>query len=184
MVARLVRDPFDREGWFFELKWDDFRAIAETDGAGGVKLYSRRHNDFKRRFPPIVDALATLKSPTILDGEIVALDESGTSLFEWLVNRGQQKGTLVYYVFDCLMLSGQHLRQQPLHKRKEKLKRILKNQPRLLYVDHMEREGLASLPAHWRWVWRTRRRSCDRTTNTNRTWNQTVGTVKKSTETS
>ena len=22
MVARLVRDPFDREGWLFELKWD------------------------------------------------------------------------------------------------------------------------------------------------------------------
>jgi len=38
MVARLVRDPFDREGWLFELKWDGFRTIAETDG---VKLYSR-----------------------------------------------------------------------------------------------------------------------------------------------
>jgi bifunctional non-homologous end joining protein LigD len=32
MVARLVRDPFDRKGWLFELKWDGFRAIAETDG--------------------------------------------------------------------------------------------------------------------------------------------------------
>jgi len=31
MVARLVRDPFDREGWLFELKWDSFRAIAEKD---------------------------------------------------------------------------------------------------------------------------------------------------------
>jgi len=38
MVAKLVREPFDREGWFFELKWDGFRAIAETDGAGMVKL--------------------------------------------------------------------------------------------------------------------------------------------------
>jgi len=70
-----VRDPFDREGWLFELKWDGFRAIADTDGAGGVKLYSRRHNDFKKRFPPITDALANLKNVVILDGEIVALDE-------------------------------------------------------------------------------------------------------------
>ena len=45
MVARLVRDPFDRDGWFFELKWDGFRAIAETDGQGAVKLYSRNQND-------------------------------------------------------------------------------------------------------------------------------------------
>ena len=35
MVARLFRDPFDRAGWFFELKWDGFRAIAEVDGAHG-----------------------------------------------------------------------------------------------------------------------------------------------------
>ena len=69
MVAGLVRDPFGREGWFFELKWDGFRAIAETDDAGGVKLYSRRHNDFKKRFPPTVDALAGLKQATILYGE-------------------------------------------------------------------------------------------------------------------
>jgi len=41
MVALLVRDPFDREGWLFELKWDGFRTIAETDGTDGVKLYSR-----------------------------------------------------------------------------------------------------------------------------------------------
>jgi len=33
MVARLVREPFDGEGWLFELKWHGFRAIAESDGA-------------------------------------------------------------------------------------------------------------------------------------------------------
>ena len=37
MVARLVRDPFDREGWLFELKWDGFRAIAQTDGQGAAE---------------------------------------------------------------------------------------------------------------------------------------------------
>ena len=58
MVARLVRDRFDREGWLFELKWDGFRTIAETDGTDGVKLYSRNQSDFKKRFPPIADALA------------------------------------------------------------------------------------------------------------------------------
>jgi bifunctional non-homologous end joining protein LigD len=101
MVARLVQDPFDREGWLFELKWDGFRAIAETDGQGATKLYSRNHNDFKKRFPPIAQALGELGRPTILDGEIVALDEKGHPRFEWLVNRGPQRGTLVSYVFDC-----------------------------------------------------------------------------------
>jgi bifunctional non-homologous end joining protein LigD len=42
MVARLVPDPFDREGWLFELKWDGFRATAEIDVGRKVKLYSRK----------------------------------------------------------------------------------------------------------------------------------------------
>jgi bifunctional non-homologous end joining protein LigD len=52
MVARLEPLPFDRGGWLFELKWDGFRAIAEIDAGSKVKLYSRRHNDFTKRFPP------------------------------------------------------------------------------------------------------------------------------------
>jgi hypothetical protein len=51
MVARLLKEPFDRKGSIFEIKWDEFRAIAEVDGVGGVKLYSRWHNSFNKRFP-------------------------------------------------------------------------------------------------------------------------------------
>jgi hypothetical protein len=58
-------------------------------------------------------------------------------------NRGPQKGTLIYYVFDLLKLGEVNLRGEPLRKRKEKLKRVLKGQQRLLYVDDMEREGFA-----------------------------------------
>lgn len=143
MVARLVREPFDRAGWLFELKWDGFRAVAETDGQGAVKLYSRNQNDFKKRFPAIAEALAELKRPAILDGEIVALDEHGFPRFEWLISRGRQKGILVYYVFDLLMLDGKDLRALPLIKRKTLLERLLKPFPLLNYVDHVEAEGLA-----------------------------------------
>jgi hypothetical protein len=37
-------DFVDREGWLFELKWDGFRAIAESDTARKVQLSSRNHN--------------------------------------------------------------------------------------------------------------------------------------------
>ena len=46
-----------------------------------------------------------------------------------------------------LKLGEIDLTGEPLRKRKEKLKRLLKNQRRLLYVDHMEREGLAMFAA-------------------------------------
>ena len=64
----------------------------------------------------------------MLDGEIVALDEQGHPRFEWLVNRGSQQGTLVYYAFDLLMLDCKDLRGLPLLTRKVRLQRLLKNQ--------------------------------------------------------
>jgi bifunctional non-homologous end joining protein LigD len=127
----------------FELKWDGFRAIAERHPGGHVSLYSRNQKDFRKRFRPIAEALAELKRPAILDGEIVALDDHGHSRFEWLVNRGPQRGTLVYYVFDLLMLDGKDLGQLPLMKRKQRLARLLAEHPHLLEVEHIEQEGLA-----------------------------------------
>ena len=46
--------------WLHEIKHDGFRIIARKDGAE-VKLYSRPGNDFTRRFPLIVEALANLR---------------------------------------------------------------------------------------------------------------------------
>lgn len=141
MVAKLVKDPFDREGWLFELKWDGFRAIAEKDKLG-IRLYSRNHNDFKKRFPVIAQAISALDHVT-LDGEIVALDEHGHPRFEWLVNRGPQKGTIVYYVFDLLRLGDKDLRPEPLYRRKSLLQKLLRKNDTLRYVDHVETQGLA-----------------------------------------
>ena len=59
-----------------------------------------------------------------------------------LINRGSQTGTLVYYVFDLLKLCDVDLRWEPLLKRKRLLQRLEKGHPGILYVDHMEREGL------------------------------------------
>jgi ATP dependent DNA ligase domain len=55
----------------------------------------------------------------------------------------QPKDTLVYCVFDLLMLDGKDLRQVPLVKRKQRLARFLAGHPRLLDVEHTEKEGLA-----------------------------------------
>ena len=163
MVARLVRDPFDREGWLFELKWDGFRAIAETDGQGAVKLYSRNHNDFKKRFPPIAQALAELGRPAILDGEIVALDEQGHPRFEWLVNRGPQRGTLVYYVFDLLMLDGKDLRQLAAPET-QTAPCPAADRPSAPARRGTHRKTTASRcsPERWRWVWKASSRRMPR----------------------
>jgi bifunctional non-homologous end joining protein LigD len=60
----------------YELKLDGFRALAIQIQAQ-AKLRSRNDNDFSSRYPAIVKVLASLSDCTVINGEVVALDESG-----------------------------------------------------------------------------------------------------------
>ena len=57
-----------------DLKLDGYRALAVKSGTG-VTLFSRRRKSLNRQFPHIVDALADLPEGTVVDGELVALDD-------------------------------------------------------------------------------------------------------------
>jgi ATP-dependent DNA ligase len=78
MMASLIKDPFDSPDWIFEIKMDGYRAIAMTDSAGKARIWSRNRLPLKPKFPTVRDAVGELNlRSTILDGEIVALDEKG-----------------------------------------------------------------------------------------------------------
>ena len=81
--AKLPED----DAWLIELKLDGFRAIAFKTG-GKVHLRSRNNKDFNGRYPAIVRGLSNMPDETVLDGEIVALDESGRPSFNVLQNYG------------------------------------------------------------------------------------------------
>ena len=75
MPASSVKKPFDSPDWIFETKLDGYRAIAVIDATGKARIWSRNHLPLEPKFPTVADAVNHLKlSSTILDGEIVALD--------------------------------------------------------------------------------------------------------------
>ena len=91
--------------WLYELKLDGYRALAIKRG-GKVHLLSRNNNDFNARYPRIVKALANVPDETVIDGEIVALDERGRPSFNSLQNYGSTGAPLHFFIFDVLILKG------------------------------------------------------------------------------
>jgi bifunctional non-homologous end joining protein LigD len=136
--AELIRlqSPFDDHRFIFELKHDGFRALAYVT-PNGCRLVSRRGNIYKS-FRSLCDSLSTLDCSAVLDGEIVMLDETGRPKFYDLLRR---RGEPVFYAFDCLWQDGKDVRPLPLLRRKEKLERIVRAHPSVLFAQHVESFG-------------------------------------------
>ena len=126
LLLRTDRLPEGLE-WSYEIKFDGYRALA-IKTSDKVQLRSRNDNDFSERYPRITAAVAALPNETVIDGEVVALDESGKPSFQTLQNYGSSGAPLYFYVFDLLVLSGRNVMDQPLVKRRELLeKQVLPN---------------------------------------------------------
>ena len=120
MQATRWPAPFDDEDWWFEIKWDGYRAIVGSD-QGKVRARSRRGLDLIGPFPE----LARLAFPdgVVVDGEITAFDEEGRPSFSLLQRRTGFGGTgtaasvgVNLVVFDVLF-RGEDLTTRPYEER-------------------------------------------------------------------
>ena len=145
MMAETAKAPFDSPDWIFEIKLDGYRAITVFDAAGKPHLWSRNGLPLEGKFPAIAQAVSKLKlRSTILDGEIVAVDENGIPRFQ-LLQRFQKQPTAptLYYVFDVLWHNGDDLTGKALLERKGVLERILKPTTGIQLGSYTELEGKA-----------------------------------------
>jgi bifunctional non-homologous end joining protein LigD len=141
MLASPNSSAFDDPDWIFEIKWDGYRAIAETGGKD-VRLYSRNGLSFAEGYPPITEELRRIKRSMVLDGEIVALDAEGRPDFQKLQHAAEEKEVvLVYHVFDLLELDGKDLTALPLFERKALLEKALPSGDHIQYCDHIATRG-------------------------------------------
>jgi bifunctional non-homologous end joining protein LigD len=117
MYALGVQNLPDGPDWLYEIKFDGYRCIAGKD-SNGVSLWSRRGNLFTAQFPAIAQACKQLPVNTIVDGEIVALDENGRNSFNLLQHHRSKASGIRYYLFDVLVYRGKSLIDAPLSKRR------------------------------------------------------------------
>ena len=105
------------EKWTFEIKFDGYRCIAVKCGKA-VTLFSRNKKVLNKRFPGVVDALASLDGDFVLDGELVALDSQGRPSFQVLQNNLSRSLPVYFYCFDLLNRDGETLVTLPIERRR------------------------------------------------------------------
>lgn len=142
MLARETDTPFSDDGWLYEIKWDGYRAIAETGRS--LRFYSRNGISFPDKYPVLAAALKDIKTRMVLDGEIVAFNEHGLPDFQLLQHYAEQPDIpLAYYVFDLLSLKGRSLENKTLLERKELLEQNLPANELVRYCGHVAGDGEA-----------------------------------------
>ena len=145
----LVKAVPAGDAWLHEPKYDGYRIGCLVEPSG-VRLVSRRGNDWTASFPEIAAAARGLGA-CALDGEIAALDAHGRTSFQRLQNAfgAGARPRLVYFVFDLLSLAGEDLRRLPLEDRKALLEGLLAPRPTgaILYTPHAIGDGAAVFAA-------------------------------------
>jgi hypothetical protein len=104
--CQLVRSGFSK------IKLDGYRCIAVKQGKD-IALFPRHKKVLNRRFPGVVDALASLKGDFDLDGEVVVLDLEGRPSFQLLHGAVSASLPTHFYAFDVLDKNGELLGISP-----------------------------------------------------------------------
>ena len=123
MYALAIKNLPEGQDWLYEVKFDGYRCLAGRRN-NGVTLWSRRGNLFTAQFPDIARACEQLPADTLLDGEIVAVDESGRVSFNLLQHHRSKAQALLFYAFNVLIHRGKSLLNVPLEERRKILGEI------------------------------------------------------------
>jgi bifunctional non-homologous end joining protein LigD len=136
-----AKHPPAGSGWIHEIKHDGFRIIAQRE-VDRVRLITRNGHDFSGRFPLIVAAIAALPAQScVLDGEAIACDERGLSVFE-MIRWRRHDNAVTLCAFDLLELDGEDLRREPIEVRKATLKGLLRRaRAGVSFNRHFEVDG-------------------------------------------
>jgi ATP-dependent DNA ligase len=130
MEAKLVSDLPDEEGWQFEPKWDGFRALIFRQG-DEVQIMSKSGKPLSRYFPEVVEVFRKADCGAfVLDGELI-LPIADVLSFDALqarlhpaasrIERLARETPAQVMLFDCLMVDGRDLLEQPLAERRPHL---------------------------------------------------------------
>jgi DNA ligase-1 len=140
MLAAEVKSSEEGISYFhdaqIEDKYDGIRAQVHC-GEGRVRIFSRTQDEISEAFPELIPVFASSSEPVVLDGEILAWDETdggGALPFSALQRRLGRKRVsekmmaetpVVYVAFDVLYAAGNLTIDRPLRERSQILDEVV-----------------------------------------------------------
>jgi bifunctional non-homologous end joining protein LigD len=93
IIPTWRKEPFDDPEWLFEFKYDGFRGLCYLE-QGRCRFISRNGNDLSR-FEALGDQVAAVLDidNAIIDGEVIAVDETGRPQFYELLRATRTPAT-------------------------------------------------------------------------------------------
>ena len=119
------------DAWVHEFKWDGVRALVVSDGQR-VQVRSRAGNDVTAGYPELAALAPAVPAGTVLDGELVVLDDDGVPSFPLLQRRMHLRDPVrvpvvarqvpvVFMAFDVLVHGGTSVMDQVWTQRRSRL---------------------------------------------------------------
>jgi bifunctional non-homologous end joining protein LigD len=135
---------FTASQWAFEGKWDGYRLLVEAD-YGRARLLARSGRDVTADYPQLTPLAAALADHhVVLDGELVAPDDSGVPSFGRMQNSG--RGTRIeFWAFDLLQLDGRALLRAKYRDRRRLLETLAAAVDDLIVPDLLSGDGAEAL---------------------------------------
>lgn len=130
MLATTADRPFDSPDWWYEVKWDGYRALIHHQDQ--LRIYSRRGYDLLSRYPELQVLEDVVPRNTILDAELVAWVD-GRPSFVSLQRR--LPVPLLMMVFDCIYSRRRWHLHQPFSERRAELEALVPSATQHLVVS-------------------------------------------------
>jgi ATP-dependent DNA ligase len=155
MLPRPLPEPFDSTEHLFEPWWGGMRALvfvgpADAPGEGVVRIVDTEGVDRSAALPELAGTAVRIAARSaILDGELVVVGASGRADPDGLAARlsGGTGRPAAFLALDVLHLDGRSLLDQPLVRRREALRRVLRPGDEVVAVPAISTEGRALFDA-------------------------------------
>ena len=151
MLIAQMQEPFNDDGWIYELKLDGCRCIGYF-GQNGTCLRNKRNMELLPRFPELKGLHHSVSERTVLDGELVVLRDGVPDFFElqrrtlltdrFKIEMAAARHPASFVAYDCLCKDGRSIMDRPLLERKEALQSSVREDSLIAISRYIPTDGI------------------------------------------